>query len=158
MSNHDLRILENRRSSVPASRFVSASQSLNNQPMARTLSAVGGAMSAGGEKRFNSQPSVPHLNIPDLANFTKPTFTRSRSWRELKSWKVERFSSTCHREIDSFAVTKCNRYSLMPPSSRKSYISKIIFVDSCSIPEMNAYFEINTEKTISWSYNRGSTG
>ncbi|XP_030828362.1 uncharacterized protein LOC100888893 [Strongylocentrotus purpuratus] len=85
MSNHDLRILENRRSSVPASRFVSASQSLNNQQMARTLSAVGGAMSSGGEKRYNSQQSMPHLNIPDLANFTKPTFTRSRSWRELKS-------------------------------------------------------------------------
>ncbi|XP_054751372.2 uncharacterized protein LOC129257139 [Lytechinus pictus] len=85
MSNHDLRILENRRLSLPASRFVSASQSMNSQPMTRTLSAVGGAMSVGGENKFHSQASMPHLNIPDLASFTKPTFTSSRSWKELKS-------------------------------------------------------------------------
>lgn len=85
LSNHDMKILENRRSSVPASRFLSASQSFNHQSLSRTQSAVGGALSVGGERKFASQTSISHLNIPDLANFTKPTYTGSRNWRELKS-------------------------------------------------------------------------
>ena len=89
LSNHDIKVLENRRASLPASRLVSTSHTLIHQSASRIHSAVDGALSVGGKGRYESPASMSHLNIPDLASFKKPTFTGSRSWRELKSWEIE---------------------------------------------------------------------
>ncbi|XP_072173773.1 uncharacterized protein [Diadema setosum] len=88
-SQHDLKVLERRRSSMPAARLASASQSFGYQSLSHAQSMVGGAtggsMGMGGERQLNARSSMPHMHIPDLASFTKPTYTSSRSWRELKS-------------------------------------------------------------------------